>query len=80
MDEVVHSSHPTHAQRSVPGSRLPELHRIAQGEYAPLVSHTSWTAILWRFVTDPRLSHASRFVRDAADVRSGRNETVRPRP
>lgn len=63
---------------NVPGSRLPELHRIAQGEYAPLVSHTSWTAILWRFVTDPALSHASRFVRRPEDVRSGRNETVRP--
>jgi sphingolipid delta-4 desaturase len=64
----------------VPGSRLPELHRIARQEYESLVHHGSWTAILWRFVTDATLSHASRFVRRRQDVRSGVNETVRSRP
>lgn len=49
---------------AVPGSRLPELHAIAAEFYAPLVSHDSWTAILWRFVFDKRLSHFSRFVRE----------------
>jgi sphingolipid delta-4 desaturase len=48
----------------VPGSRLPELHRIARAHYAPLVSHTSWTGIFVRFVLDDRLSHASRFRRE----------------
>ena len=48
---------------AVPGSRLPELHAIASEHYASLVSHDSWTAILWTFVVDRRLSHYSRFVR-----------------
>ncbi|MBX3274413.1 MAG: fatty acid desaturase [Sandaracinaceae bacterium] len=48
---------------AVPGTRLPEPNAIARDFYAPLVSHRSWTAILLCFVTDPRLSHFSRFVR-----------------
>lgn len=58
-----------HDFMDVPGSRLPELHRIAAREYGALISHRSWTAILWRFVTDPRLSHYSRFVRRPEHLR-----------
>jgi sphingolipid delta-4 desaturase len=54
-----------HDFMAVPGSRLPELHRIAREFYAPLVSHRSWTRIFWTFVTDRRLSHASRIARTA---------------
>ncbi len=50
---------------AVPGSRLPELHRIAREFYAPLASHRSWTAILRTFIEDARVSHSSRYVRSS---------------
>ncbi len=53
-----------HDFTQVPGKNLPALHAIARRYYAELVSHSSWTDVLRIFVTDPRLSHASRFVRD----------------
>lgn len=58
-----------HDFMNIPGSRLPELHAIAKEYYEPLVSHRSWTKIFWTFVTDPRLSHQSRFVRSKEAVR-----------
>ena len=60
----------------VPGSRLPELNRLACEFYDPLVSHRSWTGILWSFVTDSRLSHYSRYVRERARVRGAVVETM----
>jgi len=53
----------------VPGSRLPELSRMAREYYEPLVSHRSWTGVLCTFITSPRLSHYSRFVRQERHVR-----------
>jgi sphingolipid 4-desaturase/C4-monooxygenase len=65
---------------NVPGSRLPELHAIAREFYAPLVSHTSWTRILWTFVTESRFSHHSRFVRPDRDGDGGAPRTCRVEP
>jgi len=65
---------------AVPGSRLPELHAIASEFYAPLVSHDSWTAVLVRFVSDPRLSHFSRYVRAHRKGASGEPTTCWAEP
>jgi sphingolipid delta-4 desaturase len=47
----------------IPGSRLPQLYRIARQTYGVLDSHRSWTSILTRFVLTPRMGHHSRIVR-----------------
>ena len=51
-----------HDFMNIPGSRLPELHAIAKEHYAPLVSHRSWTWVLWHFITGP-MNLGSRIVR-----------------
>lgn len=57
----LHNEH--HDFPRVPGRDLFKLHALARAHYAPLLSHTSWTGIFVEFVTNPRLSHHSRFVR-----------------
>lgn len=52
-----------HDFMNVPGSRLPELRAIAHEAYDPLVSHESWTLVLFHFVVSP-MSVGSRRVRD----------------
>jgi sphingolipid delta-4 desaturase len=56
-----HNEH--HDFMGIPGSKLPELRRIAAKEYGALKSHDSWVAIWWRFVRDRNLSHFSRMIR-----------------
>ncbi len=48
----------------IPSARLPELHALARPHYASLVSHDSWTGVMWRFVKTPSLGHHSRFTRE----------------
>ena len=55
----------------VPGSRLPELHRMLRDAYAPLESHRSWAAILWHFIRTPALGHHSRIRRSPRTARAG---------
>lgn len=55
----------------IPGSRLPELRRIASEYYADLAHHTSWTRTLWRYVRDPKVGGYSRI------ERAGREKAVR---
>jgi len=57
-----------HDFMKVPGWRLPQLHALAREAYAPLVSHRSWTAVLWRFITSPALGVGSRIVRGPQGV------------
>jgi sphingolipid delta-4 desaturase len=47
----------------IPGSRLSRLNNIAPEFYDALLSHTSWTATLWHFVTRPSLGGYSRIKR-----------------
>lgn len=47
----------------VPGSRLPELRRIAPEFYDSLHHHASWTLTLWHYVTRPELGGFSRIKR-----------------
>jgi sphingolipid delta-4 desaturase len=65
-----------HDFTDVPGKNLPRLHAIAPEFYEGLVSHTSWSGIFLTFVRERRLSHRSRFVRDAANMRSPEVRTI----
>jgi sphingolipid delta-4 desaturase len=56
-----HNEH--HDLMGIPGSRLPDVRRIAPEFYEPLESSRSWLAIQWRFVVDRGLSHFSRMTR-----------------
>lgn len=52
-----------HDFMQVPGWQLPALHHIARPHYARLVSHRSWTCVLWQFITSPALGPHARIVR-----------------
>jgi sphingolipid 4-desaturase/C4-monooxygenase len=65
-----HNEH--HDFMFIPGWRLPELRRLVP-EYGELVSHSSWTKVLWRFVTDRGMGYASRIVRSRQDFERGRS-------
>lgn len=51
-----------HDFANVPWNNLPKLKRAAPEHYEGLTSYRSWTAVVWRFVTDPRMSCYSRVV------------------
>jgi len=72
-----HNEH--HDFMNVPGWRLPKLRRLAP-EYAALVSHRSWTGVLWRFITDRTMGYASRIVRSRAAFERGREGLTKPKP
>lgn len=57
-----HNEH--HDFPSIPWNRLPRLKAAAPEFYDPLISHTSWTKLLFRFVFDPRISIFSRMTRE----------------
>ncbi|KAI8433330.1 hypothetical protein MSG28_015375 [Choristoneura fumiferana] len=48
---------------AVPGSKLPEVKRIAAEFYDDLPQHTSWTAVLYDFVMDPDIGPYARIKR-----------------
>jgi sphingolipid delta-4 desaturase len=56
-----HNEH--HDLPSVPWNRLPQLKAAAPEWYDRLVSHRSWSRLLWQFLTDNTLSLYSRMVR-----------------
>jgi len=47
----------------IAGSRLPALKQLAPEYYDTLVSHRSWTGMLWKYVTSPNLATTSRVKR-----------------
>ena len=57
-----HNEH--HDLPSVPWNKLPQLKRMAPEMYDPLISHRSYTRLLWRFLSDRNLSLFSRMVRE----------------
>lgn len=57
-----HNEH--HDFSYVPWNKLPEIKRIAPEYYESLTYHTSWSSLVWRFLTDPSLSLFSRTIRD----------------
>jgi sphingolipid delta-4 desaturase len=56
-----HNEH--HDLMRVPWMRLPRVKEIAPEYYEPLYAHTSWTALLVRFLTDKELTPFSRAIR-----------------
>lgn len=64
-----HNEH--HDFPRIPGWRLPQLRKIAHEFYEDLPCHTSWTYVLWKFVTDPSISLFSRVVRDGVTDKGG---------
>lgn len=57
-----HTEH--HDFTSVPWNRLPQVTAVAPEYYASLVSHDSWTRLIWRFLTEADLSLWARTVRE----------------
>ncbi|HWO08083.1 MAG TPA: fatty acid desaturase [Polyangiaceae bacterium] len=47
----------------IPGSRLPQLRRLAAEFYDPLYAHHSWLGTIWQYVTRPDLGGFSRVKR-----------------
>jgi sphingolipid delta-4 desaturase len=78
-----HNEH--HDFPSVPWNRLPEVRAIAGTWYEGLVSYTSWTRLLLKFVFDRSLSLRSRIVRSEIEAAvakqaafaSGRDEAAK---
>ena len=56
-----HNEH--HDFMNVPWIHLPKLHRQASEFYEPLKSYRSWTAVVLRFIFDPKVSAYSRITR-----------------
>ena len=56
-----HNEH--HDLPGVPWNKLPELRRLAPEFYEPLLHHTSYTKVLFRFLFDQEISLYSRLVR-----------------
>lgn len=56
-----HNEH--HDFPSVPGSRLPEVKRIAAEFYDNMPQHHSWTKVLYDFITDPAVGPYARIKR-----------------
>ena len=50
----------------MPGSRLPEVRRIAPEFYNNLPSYASWAGVIWQYITDPKISPFSRVKRQVA--------------
>lgn len=55
---------------SIPGSRLHMLQKIAPEFYLNLNYHTSWTYVLWQYITDPKVGPMAR-VRRPHSIRKG---------
>jgi sphingolipid delta-4 desaturase len=59
-----HNEH--HDLMRVPWTRLPRVRAIAPELYDSLYFHTSWSKLLWRFLSDPTIGLHSRVVRGPA--------------
>ena len=57
-----HNEH--HDFAYVQWNKLPQIKAIAPEYYENLVYHTSWSKLVWKFLTDPELSLFSRTIRD----------------
>ena len=67
-----HNEH--HDMVAVPWNRLPALRRIAPEFYEPLLSHTSWVRLFFRFLFERRPGGWARLVHPPAEKRSATRE------
>ena len=56
----------------IPGSKLPEVKRIASEFYDSLPQHDSWLGVLWKFLFDPSYGLYCRVKRDYEDIHGAR--------
>lgn len=63
-----HNEH--HDFPAVPGSRLPEVKRIAAEFYDDLPQHSSWTQVLYDFIMDPSVGPYARIKRKQKGLRT----------
>lgn len=54
---------------SIPGSRLHMLSKIAPEFYTSLKHHTSWTYVLWQYITDPKVGPSARVRRPHSHIK-----------
>ena len=59
----------------IPGSRLPEVRRIASEFYDPLPKHHSWVKVIWDFLFDHRLGPYARVKRKYDDILGTRKDS-----
>jgi sphingolipid 4-desaturase/C4-monooxygenase len=71
-----HNEH--HDFISVPWSKLPQIRAAAPEYYNTLHFHTSWTALLIKFIFDPKLSLYSRTVRDSQTLKTTERVSAQP--
>eukprot|EP01125_Pyxidicula_operculata_P023145 TRINITY_DN9848_c0_g1_i1.p1 TRINITY_DN9848_c0_g1~~TRINITY_DN9848_c0_g1_i1.p1 ORF type:complete len:319 (+),score=43.95 TRINITY_DN9848_c0_g1_i1:45-1001(+) len=57
-----HNEH--HDFPRIPGSRLPELHKIAPEYYKDIPTHSSWPMVLWNFLFDSNMTPFNRVLRN----------------
>ena len=72
-----HNEH--HDFMNVPGSKLPALRKLIPQYYDKLVSHHSWTYVLWYFITDRTMGFGSRIVRSRDSFNKARLALVKAR-
>jgi len=68
---------------NVPWTKLPALRKLAPDFYENIPQHKSWPLVIWKFITDPRVSSFNRVKRadlqnikkfPCGDVTSGRDD------
>lgn len=69
-----HNEH--HDMMGIPWNRLPELRAMAPEFYDTLVFHTSWSKLLFRFLTDPKLGPGSRIYRKSPSAANAGKATT----
>lgn len=65
-----------HDFANVPWAHLPKLKALAPEQYDRLKSYRSWTAVVWRFITDPRMSCYSRVVHPPRVAASAKKDDI----
>lgn len=63
-----HNEH--HDFPAVPGSRLPEVKRIASEFYDNMPQHTSWCRVIYDFIMDPAVGPYARIKRKQKGLKS----------
>ena len=61
----------------IPGSRLPEVKRIASEFYDDLPQHDSWSSVIWEFLFNPSCGPYGRIKREYDDI-FGKGEKQTP--
>lgn len=60
----------------IPGSRLPEVKRIAAEFYDNLPQHSSWIGAMWEFIFNPECGPYGRIKREYDDIFGARKESI----